>query len=109
MYEIHGSEVHPSGKFKQLIKEMPECFGQLIVLILDKKTLANGLNPELAAKAGNALQKYVMENTRLGNSDVLAEEALTWAANWCYSFPTGIGMAAVLVTGISKRSWSSYR
>ena len=21
MYEIHGSEVHPSGKFKQLIKE----------------------------------------------------------------------------------------
>ena len=31
-----------------------------------KKTLENGLNPELAAKAGNALQKYVIENTRLG-------------------------------------------
>ena len=40
-----------------------------------KKTLANGLNPEMAAKAGNALQKYVMENTRLGIPMFLAEEA----------------------------------
>ena len=40
-----------------------------------KKTLENGLNPELAAKAGNALQKYVIENTRLGIPLFLAEEA----------------------------------
>ena len=67
MYEIHGSEVHPSGKFKQLIKERNA--GMLWATYRadpwTKKTLANGLNSEMAAKAGNALQKYVMENTRL--------------------------------------------
>ena len=60
-----------------------------------KKTLANGLNPELAAKAGNALQKYVMENTRLGIPMFLAEEAPHGhMAIGATVFPTGIGMAA---------------
>ena len=55
MYEIHGSEVHPSGKFKQLIKERNA--GMLWATYRadpwTKKTLANGLNPELAAKAAD--------------------------------------------------------
>ena len=60
-----------------------------------KKTIANGLNPELAAKAGNALQKYVMENTRLGIPMFLAEEAPHGhMAIGATVFPTGIGMAA---------------
>ena len=60
-----------------------------------KKTIANGLNPELAAKAGNALQKYVMENTRLGIPMFLAEEAPHGhMAIGTTVFPTGIGMAA---------------
>ena len=60
-----------------------------------KKTLANGLNPEMAAKAGNALQKYVMENTRLGIPMFLAEEAPHGhMALGATVFPTGIGMAA---------------
>ena len=60
-----------------------------------KKTLANGLNPEMAAKAGNALQKYVMENTRLGIPMFLAEEAPHGhMAIGATVFPTGIGMAA---------------
>lgn len=40
-----------------------------------KKTLSTGLNPALATKAGNALQRYVIENTRLGIPLFLAEEA----------------------------------
>ena len=60
-----------------------------------KKTIANGLNPEMAAKAGNALQKYVMENTRLGIPMFLAEEAPHGhMAIGATVFPTGIGMAA---------------
>ena len=97
MYEIHGSEVHPSEKFKQLIKE--RNVGMLWAIYRadpwTKKTLANGLNPELAAKAGNALQKYVMENTRLGIPMFLAEEAPHGhMAIGATVFPTGIGMAA---------------
>ena len=97
MYEIHGNEVCPSGKFKQLIKE--RNVGMLWATYLadpwTKKTLANGLNPEMAAKAGNALQKYVMENTRLGIPMFLAEEAPHGhMAIGATVFPTGIGMAA---------------
>ncbi len=77
MYEIKDDEVHPSEKFKRLMKE--KNAGMLWATYRadpwTKKTLENGLNPELAAKAGNALQKYVIENTRLGIPLFLAEEA----------------------------------
>ena len=60
-----------------------------------RKTLENGLRPELAAKAGNALQKYAIENTRLGIPVFLAEEAPHGhMAIGTTVFPTGIGMAA---------------
>ena len=97
MYEIHGNEVCPSGKFKQLIKErnVGMLWATYRAVPWTKKTLANGLNPEMAAKAGNALQKYVMENTRLGIPMFLAEEAPHGhMAIGATVFPTGIGMAA---------------
>lgn len=57
MYEIKGDKVSPSGKFKQLMKERHA--GMLWATYRadpwTKKTLATGLNPALAAKAGNAL------------------------------------------------------
>ena len=97
MYEIQGNEVYPSGKFKQLVKERNA--GMLWATYRadpwTRKTLENGLNPELAAKAGNSLQKYVMENTRLGIPIFLAEEAPHGhMAIGTTVFPTGIGMAA---------------
>ncbi len=97
MYEIQGNEVYPSGKFKQLVKERNA--GMLWATYRadpwTRKTFENGLNPELAAKAGNALQKYVMENTRLGIPIFLAEEAPHGhMAIGTTVFPTGIGMAA---------------
>ena len=97
MYEIKGNDVLPSDKFKQLIKDRNA--GMLWATYRadpwTKKTLATGLNPALAAKAGNALQRYVMENTRLGIPMFLAEEAPHGhMAIGTTVFPTGIGMAA---------------
>ena len=97
MYEIKGNDVLPSDKFKQFIKDRNA--GMLWATYRadpwTKKTLATGLNPALAAKAGNALQKYVMENTRLGIPLFLAEEAPHGhMAIGTTVFPTGIGMAA---------------
>ena len=60
-----------------------------------QKSLENGLSPELAALAGNALQRYVKENTRLGIPLFLAEEAPHGhMAIGTTVFPTGLGMAA---------------
>lgn len=60
-----------------------------------QKTLDNGLNPRLAAMAGNAIQKYAIENTRLGIPIFLAEEAPHGhMAIGTTVFPTGIAMAA---------------
>lgn len=97
MYTIKGKDVVPSEKFKQLISERNA--GMLWAVYRadpwTKKTLANGLNPEKAAKAGNALQKYVIENTRLGIPMFLAEEAPHGhMAIGTTVFPTGIGLAA---------------
>lgn len=39
-----------------------------------QRTLKTGLNPTLAPKAVNKLQRYVIENTRLGIPLFLAEE-----------------------------------
>ena len=97
MYEIKGETVSPSAKFKQLIKERHAgmLWATFRADTWTKKTLENGLNPALAAKAGNALQKYVMENTRLGIPMFLAEEAPHGhMAIGATVFPTGIGMAA---------------
>jgi len=60
-----------------------------------QKSLQNGLSPELAALAGNALQRYVKENTRLGIPLFLAEEAPHGhMAIGTTVFPTGLGLAA---------------
>ena len=97
MYDRQGNDIRPSEKFRQLIKERNA--GMLWATYRadpwTKKTLENGLNPELAAKAGNALQKYAIEHTRLGIPLFLAEEAPHGhMAIGTTVFPTGIGMAA---------------
>lgn len=107
MYEIDGTDVRPSGKYRQLVKE--RNVGMLWATYRadpwTKKTLENGLKPELAAKAGNALQKYVIENTRLGIPVFLAEEAPHGhMAIGTTVFPTGIGMAATWAPELIKEA-----
>jgi beta-glucosidase len=97
MYLKQGEDITCSEKFKQLVKK--ENAGMLWAVYRadpwTKKTLENGLNPELAAKAGNALQRYVIENTRLGIPIFLAEECPHGhMAIGTTVFPTGIGLAS---------------
>lgn len=77
MYTKTGeNEVTVSDLYKEMMKDAP--IGSFwAVLRADpwtQKTLETGLNPELAAKAMNALQKYAVEETRLGIPVLFAEE-----------------------------------
>ena len=96
-YTIDGKNVEPSEVFKIDIAQskIGMTWGTYRADPWTQKSLENGLNPELAAKAGNALQKYVIENTRLGIPLFLAEEAPHGhMAIGTTVFPTGFGMAA---------------
>lgn len=60
-----------------------------------RKTLETGLNPRLAAKTYNMLQKYSIEHSRLGIPIILAEEAPHGhMAIGTTVFPTSIGLAS---------------
>lgn len=76
MYTKTKNDVVASDLYKEKMKKMP--LGSFwAVLRADpwtQKTLENGLNPELGAKALNALQKYAVEETRLGIPILFAEE-----------------------------------
>ena len=96
-YTIKGKNVEPSELFKKDIAEgqIGMLWGTYRADPWTQKSLEYGLTPELAAKAGNALQKYVIEHTRLGIPLFLAEEAPHGhMAIGTTVFPTGFGMAA---------------
>ena len=106
MYEKNGQNVTHSQKFEQLVKS--QHIGMLWAVYRadpwTKKTLDNGLTPELAAKAGNALQKYAIENSRLGIPVFIAEEAPHGhMAVGATVFPTGIGQAATWNTALMEK------
>ena len=68
-----------------------------------KKTLETGLNPTLAAKVYNALQRYAVDSTRLGIPIMLAEEAPHGhMAIGTTVFPTGIGLASTWDTDLME-------
>ena len=116
MYTKTGkNSVEPSALFKQKMNEAP--IGSFwAVLRADpwtQKTLETGLNPELSAKAINALQRYAVEQTRLGIPILFAEEcphghmaigttvfptsltaASTWNPSLLYDMGAAIGLEA---------------
>ena len=97
MYEKKGDDVSHSAKFEDFVQN--RHIGMLWAVYRadpwTKKTLENGLNPELAARAGNALQRYAIEKTRLGIPIFLAEEfPHGHMAIGTTVFPTGIGLAS---------------
>lgn len=106
MYERKGTKVEVAEKFKTLMadKHVGMLWATYRADPWTKKTLENGLTPELAAKVGNALQKYVVENTRLGIPLFLAEEAPHGhMAIGTTVFPTGIGLAATWSPELLKK------
>ena len=98
MYEKKSDkEVIQSKKFEELIqtKHAGMLWATFRADPWTQKTLENGLTPTLAAQAGNALQKYIIENTRLGIPIFLAEEAPHGhMAIGTTVFPTAIGLAS---------------
>lgn len=76
MYEKNGDSVGVSAAFKDVIAKryIGSFWATLRADPWTKKTLETGLTPKLSAKATNALQKYMIEHTRLGIPLLLAEE-----------------------------------
>ncbi len=104
MYEkVSADKVRISENYRQFIQE--QHGGMLWATFRadpwTRKTLETGLNPELAAKAYNALQHYAIDSTRLGIPIILAEEAPHGhMAIGTTVFPTSIGLAATWDTGL---------
>ena len=98
MYEkVDNQTVRPSQKFLSQMDEMPigAFWATLRADPWTRKTLETGLNPRLSAEALNALQKYAMENTRLGIPIFFAEECMHGhMAIGTTVFPTSIGQAS---------------
>ena len=96
-YQINGKKVGVSEKFRHEVDSLNVGMYWAVFRAdpWTQKTIANGLNPELAALAANAMQRYAIEHTRLGIPIFLAEEAPHGhMAIGTTVFPTGLGMAA---------------
>lgn len=109
MYEKNSDSVHTSAAFREIMatRHAGTFWGVYRADPWTRKTLETGLNPALAAQAGNALQKYVRENTRLGIPLFLAEESPHGhMAIGTTVFPTGIGQAATWNPDLIRRAAS---
>ena len=96
-YEIHDGEVGTSEAFRRQVAEQGVGMYWAVMRAdpWTRKSLANGLNPALAAQAANAMQQFAVDSTRLGIPLLLAEEAPHGhMAIGATVFPTGLGMAA---------------
>lgn len=105
-YELKGDKPMPSQQFKKDLREghIGMLWATYRVDPWTQKTLDNGLNPKRAAAAGNALQRYAIENTRLGIPLFLAEEAPHGhMAIGTTVFPTGLALAATWSEETLKR------
>ena len=97
MYTKDAKGIGVSDKFKETLKKRP--IGLLWATLRadpwTQKTLTTGLSPQEAAKATNALQRYIIENTRLGIPLLLSEEVPHGhMAIGATVFPTAIGQAS---------------
>lgn len=103
MYNKQAGDITVSEKYKQQLIEYHTGMFWAVYRAdpWTKKTLINGLNPNLAAKAGNAMQRYAIENTRLGIPIFIAEEAPHGhMAIGTTVFPVGIGLASTWNTSL---------
>ncbi|MGE8427398.1 MAG: glycoside hydrolase family 3 N-terminal domain-containing protein [Sphingobacterium sp.] len=97
MYSKDGKQVTISNKLRKAVKE--QHIGLLWATLRadpwTQKTLLNGLNPIEAARATNAIQRYMVDSTRLGIPLLLSEEAPHGhMAIGATVFPTAIGQAS---------------
>ncbi len=105
-YRIDGGKVSVSDKFRDEVDQLQvgSYWATFRADPWTRKTIANGLNPRRAAQAANAMQRYVLEHTRLGIPLFLAEEAPHGhMAIGATVFPTGLGMSATFDTALVAR------
>ena len=104
-YQINGKKVTVSEQFRNEIDSLHVGMYWAVFRAdpWTQKTIANGLNPALAAQAANAMQRYAIEHSRLGIPIFLAEEAPHGhMAIGTTVFPTGLGMAATWDSGLMQ-------
>lgn len=97
MYEKKDGQVGVSQKLKDAVKK--QHIGLLWATLRadpwTQKTLETGLSPQQAAKATNAIQKFMVDSTRLGIPLLLSEEAPHGLmAIGATVFPTAIGQSS---------------
>ncbi|PRD54312.1 glycoside hydrolase family 3 N-terminal domain-containing protein [Sphingobacterium gobiense] len=97
MYVKDAAGIRVSDKLKDAVKK--QHIGLLWATLRadpwTQKTLENGLSPEEAARATNAIQRYMVDSTRLGIPLLLSEEAPHGhMAIGATVFPTAIGQAS---------------
>lgn len=108
MYEkTSPHSVRVSALFKERMKSMP--IGSFwAVLRADpwtQKTLETGLTPELSAKALNEMQRYAVEETRLGIPILFAEECPHGhMAIGTTVFPTSLALGSTWNTDLMHRT-----
>lgn len=105
MYDKTGMNIVPSAKFREAIEQRHTgmFWATLRADPWTRKTLVTGLDPGMAAEGTNALQKYAIENTRLGIPLFFAEEcAHGHMAIGTTVFPTSIGQASTWNTGLIR-------
>lgn len=104
MYTKTGkNEVTVSELYKKKMAEAPvgSFWAVLRADPWTQKTLETGLSPELSAKALNALQKYAVEETRLGIPVLFAEECSHGhMAIGTTVFPTALSAASTWNEGL---------
>ncbi|MGW1453969.1 glycoside hydrolase family 3 N-terminal domain-containing protein [Salegentibacter agarivorans] len=97
MYSKKGDKATISELYKEEIRtrHIGGLWGLLRADPWTQKTLETGLHPKEAAKITNEIQKYVIENSRLGIPLLLEEEAMHGhMAIGTTVFPTAIGQAS---------------
>ncbi|MDR0422476.1 MAG: glycoside hydrolase family 3 C-terminal domain-containing protein [Proteiniphilum sp.] len=99
--------VEPSALFRERMLTAPPG-GFWATLRADpwtEKTLKTGLNPALAARALNGLQKYAVENSRLDIPFFFAEETMHGhMAIGTTVFPTGLGQGSTWNPALIRRA-----
>ncbi|MFI8377287.1 glycoside hydrolase family 3 N-terminal domain-containing protein [Leeuwenhoekiella sp. NPDC079379] len=106
MYTKTGDKVKASQELKNAIQnqKIGALWGVLRADPWTQKTLVNGLNPELAAKATNAIQKVAVEESRLGIPLFLAEEAMHGhMAIGTTEFPSAIAQASTFNPELNEK------
>ena len=105
-YDLDGRKVSTSEQFRNEVDQLyvGNYWATFRADPWTRKTLNNGLDPERAAMAANAMQRYAIEHSRLGIPLFLAEEAPHGhMAIGATVFPTGLGLSATFDTALVAR------